>query len=214
MAITSNCGGISNLVNGRPLKSINQYFNKQRAKIKSQLDKDNIKSSKRLRRLEFKRFCKIKDYMNKASRRLVDLMKKNNIGTCFIGHNDGWKQECNLKRKTNQNFVSIPFNMLINMIRYKLEENGGTLIELNESHTSKCSFLDNEKICHHDKYLGRRKKRGLFISASKIAINADINGSLNILKRGMGYSFEVNKKFFKPEQIDIEKKRVSLTDNV
>lgn len=212
-AITSNCGGISNLINGRPLKSINQYYNKQRTKIKEQLNKDNIKSSKKLRCLEFKRFCKIKDYMHKTSRRIVDLMKENNIGTCFIGHNDGWKQECHMGKKNNQNFVSIPFNMLIGMIRYKLEEAGGTLIELNESHTSKCSFLDNEKICHHDKYLGKRKKRGLFISANNMAINADINGSLNILKMGMGYTFEINKMFFNPVKIDIEKKCVSLRDN-
>ena len=210
MAITSNIGNVSNLVNGRPLKSINQYYNKRKAHLMSLLEKGKLKSSKRLRRLEMKRFCKIKDYLHKTSRRIVELMEQNNIGTCFIGHNKDWKQEINIGSRNNQNFVSIPYSLLINMLRYKIEEKGGQLIELNESYTSKCSFLDNEEVRKHESYKGKRVKRGLFLSSDKKALNADINGSLNILKRGIGFSFMVKNNIFSPEKIDIEKKLLNF----
>lgn len=206
MAITSNIGNISNLVNGRPLKSINQYYNKRKAHLMSLLEKGKLKSSKRLRRLEMKRICKIKDYLHKTSRRVIELMERNNIGTCFIGHNKDWKQEVEMGKRNNQNFVSIPYSLLINMLRYKIEEKGGVLVELNEAYTSKCSFLDNEQVCKHEFYKGKRVSRGLFLSSDKKALNADINGSLNILKRGMGYSFKFEDVFFRPTKIDIQKK--------
>ena len=210
MAITSNIGNTSNLVNGRPLKSINQYYNKRKAHLMSLLEKGKLKSSKRLRKLEMKRICKIKDYLHKTSRRVVELMYNNNIGTCFIGHNKDWKQEVEMGKKNNQNFVSIPYSLLINMLKYKIEEKGGQLIELNESYTSKCSFLDNEEICKHDSYKGKRVKRGLFLSSDKKALNADINGSLNILKRGIGFSFMVKNNIFRPTKIDIQKKLLNF----
>lgn len=210
MAITSNIGNVSNLVNGRPLKSINQYYNKRKAHLMSLLEKGGLKSSKRLRRLEMKRMMKIKDYLHKASRRIVELMYNNNIGTCFIGHNKDWKQEVEMGKKNNQNFVSIPYSLLINMLRYKIEEKGGVLIELNEAYTSKCSFLDNEEVRKHESYKGKRVKRGLFLSGSNKALNADINGSLNILKRGMGYSFKFENEIFRPRKIDIEKKLLNF----
>ena len=210
MAITSNIGNISSLVNGRPLKSINQYYNKRKAHLTSLLEKGKMKSSKRLRRLEMKRTFKIKDYLHKTSRRVVELMEQNNIGTCFIGHNKNWKQEINIGSRNNQNFVSIPYSLLINMLKYKLEVKGGQLIELNESYTSKCSFLDNEEICKHESYKGKRVKRGLFLSGSNKALNADINGSLNILKRGIGFSFKVENDIFRPTKIDIQKKLLNF----
>ena len=206
MAITSNIGNVSNLVNGRPLKSINQYYNKRKAYLTSLLEKGKLKTSKQLRKLEMKRICKIKDYLHKTSRRIVELMEQNNIGTCFIGHNNGWKNEVEMGKKNNQNFVSIPYSLLINMLRYKIEEKGGVLIELNEAYTSKCSFLDNEQVCKHDTYKGKRVKRGLFLSGNNKALNADINGSLNILKRGIGFSFKVENDIFRPTKIDIQKK--------
>ena len=206
MAITSNIGNISNLVNGRPLKSINQYYNKRKAYLTSLLEKGGLKSSKRLRKLEMKRICKIKDYLHKTSKRVVELMYNNDIGTCFIGHNKDWKQEVEMGKRNNQNFVSIPYLLLINMLRYKIEEKGGQLVELNEAYTSKCSFLDNEEVCKHESYKGKRVKRGLFLSGKGKSINADINGSLNILKRGIGFSFMVKNNIFRPTKIDIQKK--------
>ena len=210
MAITSNIGNISNLVNGRPLKSINQYYNKKKAHLMSLLEEGKLKSSKRLRRLEMKRMMKIKDYLHKTSRRVVELMYNNDIGTCFIGHNKDWKQVVEMGKKNNQNFVSIPYSLLINMLRYKIEEKGGVLVELNEAYTSKCSFLDNEEIRKHETYKGKRVKRGLFLSGEDKALNADINGSLNILKRGIGFSFMVKNEIFRPTKIDIQKKLLNF----
>lgn len=206
MAVTSNEGSISSLVNGRPLKAINHYYNKKKAHYTSILNKHGKKFSKRLKRLEAKRMMKIKDYLHKASRRVVEMMIDNDIGTCVFGHNKGWKQEINLGKVTNQNFVQIPFNNLIQMVQYKIEDIGGEFIVKNEAYSSKCSFLDDEKIGKKKNYAGKRTKRGLFVTGNKKAINADINGSLNIIKLGTGKSFSVKSNVFNPTKIDVNVK--------
>lgn len=206
MAVTSNEGSISSLVNGRPLKAINHYYNKKKAHYTSILNKHGKKFSKRLKKLEAKRMMKIKDYLHKASRRVVDMMIDNNIGTCVFGHNKGWKQEINLGKVINQNFVQIPFNNLIQMIQYKIEDIGGEFIVKNEAYSSKCSFLDDEKIGKKKNYAGKRTKRGLFVTGNKKAINADINGSLNIIRLGTGKSFSVKSNVFNPTKIDVNVK--------
>lgn len=149
------------IINGRPLKSINQYYNKRLAFLKSKL-KDNKQISKQIRSLTNKRNNKIKDYLHKASRILVNHVVSNGINTIIIGHNKCWKQEINIGKRNNQNFVSIPFNMFISMISYKATLEGINVKIVEESYTSKCSFLDNERICKHGSYKGRRIKRGLF----------------------------------------------------
>ena len=209
-AITSNEGSISALINGRPIKAINQYYNKKKAHYSSILNKHGLKKSKRLQKLEQKRHLKIKDYLHKASRRVVDLMIVNNIGTCVIGHNKGWKQEIGIGKRNNQNFVQIPFNIFMDMVKYKLKMVGGDFSLNEESHTSKCSAIDNEKICHHDEYIGKRTKRGLFVTANqKYAINDDINGSLNIIRKGTKKDFNYGNNIFRPSQIDIESRTES-----
>ena len=209
-AITSNDGFISALINGRPIKAINHYYNKKKAHYSSVLNKHGLKKSKRLQTLERKRHLKIKDYLHKASRRVVDLMIANNIGTCVIGHNKEWKQNINLGKQNNQNFVQIPFNTFMDMVKYKLEMVGGDFSDVCESHTSKCSAIDNEKICHHEKYMGRRIKRGMFVSANKkYALNADINASLNILRRKLEKDFSYGNNIHRPSKIDIESKSES-----
>lgn len=208
MAVTSNDGSISCIVNGRPLKSINQYYNKKRAEIVSKLAERKLDSSKRLRILELKRNNKIKDYLHKASRCLINLMTDNKIGNCYIGHNTNWKDKVNIGKRNNQNFLSIPHSTLIWMLRCKAEEAGINLEEHNESHTSKCSFLDNEEIKHHDVYVGKRKKRGLFVASDGRMLNADINGAANILRRGLNKTFSPYKSMFNPIKLDIEKKHL------
>lgn len=172
------------IVNGKPLKSINHHYNKTKAKLQSKLSK-NKHTSKRINRLTLKRNRKTKDYMHKVSKKIVDYMEANSINTLFVGKNVGWKDSINLGKTNNQNFVSIPYNMLIQMLEYKCKLAGINVIIVNEAYTSKCSFLDREKICKHDSYAGRRIRRGLFISNSGILINADINGSLNIMVVGL-----------------------------
>ena len=183
VALTSNVSQ-SILYNGRPLKSINQYYNKHKAKLQSRL-KQNKHVSKRINRLTYKRNNKIKDYMHKLSIAIVQYMEANNLNTLIVGKNDGWKTNIEIGKVNNQNFVSIPYNMLIYMLEYKCKLHGIKMITVNEAYTSKCSFLDNEIIGKHETYLGKRVNRGLFISSKGIKINADINGSLNIMVLGL-----------------------------
>lgn len=181
------------IINGKPLKSINQYFNKKVAKEKSLLPKGKY-TNENLERLYLKRDNKIKDYLHKASRYIINHLVSNSINTLVIGHNKNWKQEINIGKVNNQNFVSIPFNDLIHMLSYKAKLEGINVIIQEESYTSKCSFLDNEGICKHENYKGKRIKRGLFKASNGKLINADLNGALNILRKVVGefqYSIEV-----------------------
>lgn len=181
------------IINGRPLKSINQYWNKEVARLQSHL-KGNKKTSKRIKSITNKRNNKVKDYLHKSSRRIVNFLVSNNISTLVIGYNEEWKQNINLGKKNNQSFVNIPFYTFINQLDYKCKLEGINVILTEESYTSKCSFLDGETLEEHENYLGKRIKRGLFKSAEGKLINADLNGSLNILKKVVGdfsYPIEV-----------------------
>lgn len=181
------------VINGKPLKSINQYYNKEKANLQSKL-KNNEKTSNRIKSVTFKRNNKINDYLHKSSRYIVNYLVSNNINTLIIGQNKGWKQNINIGRVNNQNFTQIPFSKFIELLSYKCTLEGIRVIITEESYTSKCSFMDNENICRHDVYLGNRVKRGLFRTATNKLINADLNGSLNILRKAIGefqYSIEV-----------------------
>ena len=173
------------IINGLPLKSINQRFNKRSSKVKSELFLKNQKySSKKLYNIVNKRNNKVKDYLHKSSTFLVNYLVSNDITNLIIGYNENWKQNINLSKKNNQNFVSIPFYTLINQIQYKCKLKGINAILINESYTSKCSFLDNEKITKHEEYLGIRIKRGLFKrKINNQLVNADVNSACNILKK-------------------------------
>ena len=187
------------IVNGKPLKSINQYYNKQLSILKSRQNtcKNKNVNSLKIKQLTNKRNNKIKDYLHKSSRMLVNQLVSNNVSVIVIGHNKEWKQDINIGKVNNQNFVQIPYNQFINMITYKSELEGIKVIQREESYTSKCSFLDNELICKHETYQGNRIKRGLFRTSTGRLINADLNGALNILKKEIpnafneGYGIEV-----------------------
>ena len=175
--LTSNKPGCSpRLVNGRPLKSINQHYNKQRAKMQSKLGKRG--TSRRLDRFTNKRTRKINHSLHTQSRRLIDLLVEEGMGTLVIGKNPEWKQEMNIGKRNNQNFVQIPHARFIDMLTYKAKLVGIQVILVEESHTSKCSFLDLEPIHHHEQYAGKRVKRGLFRAANGRRIHADVNGSV------------------------------------
>jgi putative transposase len=172
------------VINGKPLKSINQFYNKKKGKLQSLLAKrNNKKTSKRIQRLTNKRNNKINDYLHKSSKYIINHLVSNNINTLIIGKNEGWKQEVNMGKKNNQNFVNIPHARYIGIISYKCKLEGINVIITEESYSSKCSFIDNEEVCKHGKYLGKRPKRGMFISSNGIKINADVNGSLNIMRK-------------------------------
>ena len=175
------------IVNGKPLKSINQFYNKTKAEYNSKYEKNKQnKNSNRLKSLSLKRTNKINDYFHKSSRYIINHLVSNNINTIIIGYNKGWKQEINIGKKNNQKFVDIPFYRFIQMLEYKAELEGINVIIHEESYTSKCSFIDCEDIKKHETYKGKRIKRGLFKSEKGIEYNADINGSYNIMKKVVG----------------------------
>lgn len=175
------------IISGKPLKSINHFYNKHLAKLKSNVElKHNVKTNKRIKRLHSKRYNKVQDYLHKASRLIVNHLVSNNINTLVIGKNKNWKQDINIGVKNNQNFVQIPHTRFIQMISYKCRLKGINVILKEESYTSKCSFMDSEPIKKHSEYRGKRIKRGLFKTATNKLINADLNGSLNILRKVIG----------------------------
>lgn len=184
VAITSNKPGFDPLlVNGRPLKSQNQYYNKVKATLQSQLDDPFYGTSHLIESLTDRRTRRINHYLHTASRRIIDLMVLEQIGTLAIGKNDGWKQEIRIGKRNNQNFVSIPHARFIEMLTYKARLVGIKVKIVEESYTSKCSFLDLEPISKHDQYVGRRVHRGLFRASDGRKINADVNGAYNIVRK-------------------------------
>ncbi|HWY11731.1 MAG TPA: transposase [Bacteroidia bacterium] len=185
--VTSNQNLKPLLINGRPLKSMNQYYNKKKAVLQSYVGDKGI--SKKLICLTNKRNNKINDFMHRASTYVANYFIENKFDVVVIGKNKQWKTEINIGSKNNQNFVSIPHAKFIEMTIYKLKLAGIPVIIREESHTSKCSFIDEEEIKHHENYLGKRKHRGLFISKNGIKINADCNGSGNIIRKEFPNAF-------------------------
>ncbi len=218
VAIGNNIGEKPGIIKGGVLKSINQYYNKRRAEIQSIYDRQPIacllKNKKEIFRkagpaiqiLTINRNNKIKDVMHKYSRFIINYCIEHNIGTIVIGYNPGQKQEINLGGRTNQNFVSIPFHLLYKMIKYKGEEIGISVIEQEESHTSKCSFLDDEPVGHSGRYLGKRIYNatchgGLFRSSIGKIINAHVQGAYNIIKKAIPKAF-TNLKVIRTDGIE------------
>ena len=174
------------IVNGKVVKSFNQWFNKTKAKQTSFVGDRG--TSKRLKRLICYRNLWINDKMHKISKFIINFCKKNDIGTIIIGLNKNWKQNVNLGNKNNQKFVDIPFSSLIDKISYKAKLVGIDVKITEESYTSKVDHLTFEALEKHDIYLGKRYKRGLFQSSVNQLINADINGSIGIARKVFGDS--------------------------
>lgn len=170
--------------NGKPLKSINQFYNKRKAILQSGLPKNQYKT-KRIDRLTLRRNNKVENYIHQISNKIIKQAQHENVTKIIIGNNKNWKQEVNLGKKTNKNFTSIPHSSLIEKIKYKGFMTGIEVIVTQEAYTSKCSALDLEPIQKHEKYIGKRRKCGLFVTSTGKLINADINGALNIARLGL-----------------------------
>lgn len=195
-ALTSNKLGFKPiLVNGRPLKSINQQYNKSKARLQSQLQ-GNTKTSKRIQALTCKRNHQVDNYLHNASRWIIDYLVSEGIGILVIGKNDQWKQEINLDATTNQNFVSIPHARFIEQLKYKAELVGMTVLVNEESYTSASSFLDLDPIPVRSEgakhtFSGKRIKRAWYKSKNGKLIHADINASLNITRKVVPAAFSL-----------------------
>jgi putative transposase len=182
--------GSSFIIDGKKLKSINQYYNKEIARLQSIKDKQGIKGyTEKQCRITINRNNKVQDYLHKSAKLIIDYCIKNNIGNIVIGYNPEWKQNINIGRKNNQSFVSIPHINLRNKIKYRCGRYGINYIEQEESYTSKSSFFDNDPIPIFNKELkdtnfsGSRISRGQYQTKSRTVVNADINGALNILRK-------------------------------
>ncbi|MEQ8382846.1 MAG: transposase [Coleofasciculus sp. A1-SPW-01] len=189
VALTSNQPGFKPmLVNGRPLKSRNQYYNKLKSQLQSNL-KSERRTSQRIQALTYHRNRFVENYLHNTSRLIVNRLKQQGIGTLVIGKNEGWKQQVNMGKRNNQKFVNIPHALLIDQITYKCELAGIKVVIIEESYTSKTSAIDLEPPCKQSKYAGRRVKRGLFKSSNGRVINADINGSIQIIRKYLPEAF-------------------------
>ena len=214
MAVTSNQPDfIPLLINGRPLKSLNQFYNQRRAKLQSLL-KGNRQSSQRIRRLTRCRNQKVDDYLHQASRYLVNLLVDQEITTLVIGKNDGWKQEVNLGKVNNQKFVTIPHARLIEMISYKCQLEGISVILQEESYTSASNFLNDDplpvygQITEKPVFSGNRISRGLYRTDRGFLCQSDVIGSYNILRKAFPNAFNrygIERCVVHPRRINLSK---------
>ena len=184
MTITTNCGVNPIVINGKPLKSINQYYNKKISEMRSALKLRNDSDwSNEMQRFTTKRNNRVNDYIQKSTKMVVDFCKCNDIDTLVCGYNSGWKQGTDMGKKVNQKFVSIPYLSIVQRLEYKCENEGIKFIKTNESYTSGTSFLDGEEPIEKNYNKDRRIYRGLFQSKKGKHINADVNGSYQIMKK-------------------------------
>jgi putative transposase len=189
--LVNNVGVLPIIINGKIVKSINQFYNKELAHYKSILKKTNNKDySNRLNKITLKRKNKIKNYMHKASKQVIEYCRALKLDTIIIGNNSGWKQNSKMSKKVNQTFVQIPYENFINMVKYKAQDVGIKVIITEESYTSGTSFLDGEMPIKSNYDKSRRIHRGLFKSNNDILINSDVNGALQIVKKVIPNAFE------------------------
>lgn len=189
--------GTSFIMDGRKLKSINQYWNKRKARLQSIANKQGIKSTRLIQSITAKRNNQAKDYVRKTARYIVNHCTEHNIGTIVCGYNSDFKRSINLGKMNNQQFTQISFGALREQLANLCEQYGISYIEQEESYTSKASFLDLDEIPVHNsekpyigKFSGRRVHRGLYRYSDGRIANADLNGAANILRKSkQNYDF-------------------------
>ena len=183
--------GKSFIIDGKKLKSINQFFNKQNAKLQSIKDKQNInRQTKQQYLISRKRKNRINDYINKTCRYIINYCLTNNIGTLVIGYNQSFQNKTNLGKRNNQNFTQLPFGKIREKLEYLCKRYNINYILQEESYTSKASFFDNDELPIYNadnpqtyEFSGERIKRGLYQTKDGYLFNADCNGALNILRK-------------------------------
>ena len=191
--------GKSFIIDGKKLKSINQFFNKQNAKLQSIKDKQNIKwQTKQQFLISRKRKNRIDDYINKTCRYIVNYCLTNDVGVLAIGYNQSFQSRANLGRKINQIFTQLPFGKIREKLEYLCKRYNINYILQEESYTSKASFFDNDDLPIYNmdnpqtyEFSGNRIKRGLYQTKDGYRFNADCNGALNILRKSKAVDLSV-----------------------
>ena len=189
-AATSFGAGV--ITSRRVVKRINQWFNKENARLQGIKEKQNFgsKPTKRQKSIARNRNNKVNDYMSKAARKIIDYCIQNDIGTLVVGYNETFQQGADIGKANNQNFVSIPYGKLREKLEYLCELNGIIYVKQEESYTSKASFWDKDDIPVYNEdnpksyvFSGKRIHRGLYKCSNGKMLNADVNGALNILRK-------------------------------
>ena len=184
--------GKSFIIDGKKLKSINQWFNKENVRLQSIKDKQGFgkKPTSRQKAIARDRNNKVNDYMNKAARKIIDYCIANDIGTLVVGYNETFQRNSDIDNQNNQNFVNIPYGQLRSKLEYLCELNGIAFVKQEESYTSKASFWDRDNIPVYNndnpkeyQFSGNRIYRGLYKTAKGKNFNADVNGALNIMRK-------------------------------
>ena len=179
--------GESFIIDGRRLKSINQWFNKENARLQSIKDKQHFgkKITNRQKAIARNRSNKVNDYMNKAARKVINYCIAHDIGTLIVGYNETFQRDSHIGKQNNQNFVNIPYGQLRSKLEYLCELNNIIFVKQEESYTSKASFWDKDNIPTYNadnlQFSGNRMHRGLYKTANGTLLNADVNGALNIM---------------------------------
>ena len=182
--VVNNVGLKPIVINGKGLKSMNKYYNKQISHYRKVAKRMNNRDyTNRMDRLTCTRNHKIDDYMHKASKFLIDYAITNNFNIIVIGNNKEWKQESSMSKRVNQSFVGVPHIRFIEMVQYKAQNVGLNVILTEESYTSGTSFLDNEEPIKANYNKSRRINRGLFVRNNGTKIKADVNGAYQIMKK-------------------------------
>ena len=184
--------GKSFIIDGKRLKSINQWFNKENTRLQSIKDKQHFgrKPTNRQKAAARNRNNKVNDYMNKTARKVIDYCIHNDICTLVVGYHETFQRNSHMGKQNNQNFVNIPYGQLRNKLEYLCKLNEIVFVKQEESYTSKSSFWDRDNIPVYNAdnpkeypFSGRRLQRGLYKTASGKTINADVNGALNIMRK-------------------------------
>ena len=184
------------IIDGKHTKWLNRSCNRQAGKLKQRLMcTGRYNTSRELTSLWNNRNARIKHEIHWATRQVVRYCVENNVSTVIIGWNKGWKSHSTkngntLGRKSNQSFRAIPMRIMVDILTYKLREKGIEVMETEESYTSKTSVIDHEVPCKHNKYAGKRKHRGLFVSSDGTKINADVNGAAQIVRKCKPNAFD------------------------
>lgn len=180
------------IIDGRKLKSINQWFNKENARLQSIKDKQNFgrKPTNRQKAIARDRNNKVNDYMSKVARKVINYCINNDIGILVVGYNETFQRGSHMGKQNNQNFVNIPYGLLRSKFEYLCELNGILFVKQEESYTSKSSFWDKDAIPVYNadnpkayRFSGNRIHRGLYKTSDGRTFNADVNGALNILRK-------------------------------
>ena len=190
------------IINGRGLKSVNFYYYKKRQHLVSTLrigkkDQSGQHTSKRLQRLDLKRRNKTRDFYHKASKEIIERCLQNDVKNIIVGKNVGWKKNASMGKSSNRDFCHVSHAMFVDILKYKAEQKGIFFAEVEESFTSKASFIDKDFLPVHvpgeknkHTFSGTRVKRGLYIAKNGTKLNADVNAAYNIMRKLSSRNFE------------------------